>query len=221
MELDDADFIDRDYQAARQAAAPGPAAAGAPRPPSREELETRVGETHQKLAELKRAQEALERERAALEEARRRRTELHQGHEEMLQHLTRGVGLLEEAEAKARREAEHMARTLEGFRDALAKVQSIREESWTEDNWSAELTRALTILENARMEWNSARLRWPLLDGAASGEPVTSRDNPPPAPPGLESLGFLQLVRIGLAFTLPVTILAAIAFVVWLIYLLG
>ena len=28
-----------------------------------------------------------------------------------------------------------------------------------------ELTRALTTIENARMEWNSARLRFPLLAG--------------------------------------------------------
>lgn len=217
-EFDDTEFIDRDYQAARKA---GGSAGVVARPPTREELEARVGETHQKLAELKRAQEALERERTALEEARRRRAELQHGQSEMVHHLTRGIGLLEESELKTRQELEQMGRTLAGFRDAMAKVQSIHEESWKEDNWQAELSRALTILENARMEWNAARLRWPVLEGlaAVSKEPTVGGDPAPAA--SLAGLGFFQLARIGLALTWPLTLLAVVAFVVWLIYLFG
>src|SRR4029079_13521246 len=62
----------------------------ASRPPSREEIEAKVSDAHSKLAELKRAQEQLERERAGLEEARRRRAEFQNGGEEMTRHLTRG-----------------------------------------------------------------------------------------------------------------------------------
>ena len=71
-----------------------------------------VSEKQIKLAELKRAQEELERERAGLEELRRRQMEFQTGRSEMLQHLTRGIGLLEEAELTARRDTEQMARTL-------------------------------------------------------------------------------------------------------------
>jgi hypothetical protein len=81
--------------------------------------------------ELKRAQEELERERAGLEEARRRRLELQTGREEVVQNLIRGVVLLEEAEFAARRDAEQMAKSLTDLRDALAKVQSIHEEQWS------------------------------------------------------------------------------------------
>ena len=73
-----------------------------------------VSEKQIKLAELKRAQEELERERAGLEELRRRQMEFQTGRAEMLQHLTRGIGLLEAAELAARRETEQMARTLGG-----------------------------------------------------------------------------------------------------------
>src|SRR5947209_400360 len=219
-EFDETDFVDGDFQSARKSPLAASTTGGAGRPPSREELDSRVTETQQRLMELKRAQEELERERATLEEARRRRTEFQTGREEMLQSLTRGVGLLEEAEFNSRRDAEQMARTLGELRDALTKVQSIHEETWTQENYNVEVTRALTIIDNGRMEWNAARLKWPRLNGPQ--EPV---QHPSPAektaPPSLDSLGFLQLCKLGLAFTWPLAIVALAALGVLIFILLG
>jgi len=198
-EFDESDFVDDDFQAAKKSpfAAPQP---GGGRPPTREELDSRVTETQQRLMELKRAQEELERERATLEEARRRRTEFHTGREEMLQNLTRGVGLLEEAEFNSRRDAEQMAKT--------------------QDNYNVEVTRALTVIDNGRMEWNAARLKWPLLNGPQTPEQDTSPDQKT-APPSLDSLGFLQLCKLGLGFTWPLAIVALGALTVLIFILLG
>src|SRR6266496_6492821 len=176
-EFDESDFVDGDFQAAKKSPFAAPLPGSASRPPTREELDSRVSETQQRLMELKRAQEELERERAALEEARRRRTEFQTGREEMLEGLTRSVGFLEEAEFNARRDAEQMAKTLGELRAALTKVQSIHEEIWTQENYNVEVTRALTIIDNGRMEWNAARLKWALLNGPAAPE-----ENPTPAP---------------------------------------
>ncbi|HOW64188.1 MAG TPA: hypothetical protein PK256_02765, partial [Verrucomicrobiota bacterium] len=169
-EFDDTEFVDREFQAAqRRALTSGPSTgllSNLAQPPSREELDSKVTEAQQKLVELKRQQEELERERAALEEARRRLTEFQTGRTEIQQHLTRGIGLLQEAEFVARRDAEQMSKTLQGLRESLTKVEGIREETWTRDTYPAELTRALTTIENARMEWNSARLKWPRLSGS-------------------------------------------------------
>ena len=169
-----------------------------------------VSEKQIKLAELKRAQEELERERASLEELRRRQMEFHNGRTEMLQHLTRGIGLLEEAELTARREADQMARTLTEFREAVAKVQKIQEQLWSQENISVELTRALTTLENARMEWNSARLKFPLLSdtNAASAESTA----PKSVSADLSNLGLAQLCKIGFALTWPLVLLGAAIF---------
>src|SRR5437763_5054826 len=170
-EFDASEFIDDDFQAARKSpsgAAGNPLASPAgegQRAPTREEVDSRVGETQQKLAELKRIQQELERERATLEETRRRQLEFTAGRQEMVQNLTRGVGLLEEAEFAARRDAEQMAKTLFELREAQGKIQAIHEEGWTKDQMSVELTRALTVIENARMEWNGARLKFPVLSG--------------------------------------------------------
>lgn len=225
-EFDESDFVDRDFQAAQKSAYDSPStlapglASGQNRPPTREELDTRVSETHQRLADLKRAQEQLERERAALEEARRRRVELQTGREEMQHHLTRGLGLLEEAEFAARRDAEQMTKTIADFREALAKVQAIHEETWTQDNWNVELTRALTTIENARMEWNSARLKWPVLDRdpVAAENPDNSKTTT--ASRLLEARSFGELCKLGLALTWPLAAVALVALAIFVVILL-
>jgi hypothetical protein len=215
------EFVDSDFQSAHQAGydVPAPSAPHSPslpnRPPTREEIEAMVSEKQIKLAELKRAQEELERERASLEEMRRRQAEFQTGREEMMQHLTRGIGLLEEAELNARRDAEQMARTLGEFRQAVDKVQSINEQSWTPDTYNVELTRGLTTIENARMEWNSARLKFPLLTAAPAASPDAAVGKP--ASPLAMPADLFQLCKIGLALTWPLVLLGACIFLALLL----
>ena len=212
-DFDQSEFVDSDVlttarPAARTTIMSEPTSGSASRPPTREELDHRVTDAQQQLAELKRKQDELERERSALEEARRRRVELQTGREEMLHHLARGLVLLEEAELKSRRDAEQMAKSLTGLRESLDKVQAINEESWNADGYNVELTRALTAIENARMEWNGARLKWPVLDGALSAQ------SPGSAAPGaakiqghfLGAQSFGELCRLGFALTWPVAV---------------
>jgi TolA-binding protein len=218
MPSDFDEFVDKDFQASRKTpsgAAPETATApstDAQRAPTREELEARVGEMQNKLAELRRAQQELERERSQLEETRRRQAEFTQGRQEMVEHLTRGIALLEEAEFSARRDAEQMAKTLIDLREALLKVQSVQEETWTRDNLTVELTRASTIIENARMEWNAARLKFAILSGEA---PPPSALASPPAGPFQELIAqknYVELCKLGLALTWPVAVVGLAIF---------
>ena len=199
-EYDPAEFVDSDFQAARKAPYSGTTAAASSRAPSRDEVDSKVGETQQKLAELKRVQEELERERAGLEETRRRQIEFQTGRQETIQSLTRGVGLLEEAEFSARRDAEQMAKSLVDMRAALGKVETTNEAAWTKDSFQVELTRALAVIENARMEWNSARLKFPVLAGAPAAETSAAPRATRPLLRRLPwpSLGFGQLCKLGL-----------------------
>lgn len=221
-QYDESEFVDTDYQAAKSTAtSPAERAFSAVgRGPTRAELDSKVGDTQQRLAELKRAQEELERERAGLEEARRRQSELHTGREEMLHHLTRGQQLLTEAEFAARRDSEQMAKTLAALNESLLKLQGIQENDWSKENWNIELTRALTIIENARMEWNSARLKWPLLDSTST----PAKAGPPSAPAGqaapqlLAALDFFQLCKLGLALTWPLLVLGSIVIVILVLH---
>jgi hypothetical protein len=211
--FDESEFIDTDYESSKQSLGVGTVTTttmsshltpGSARPPTREEIEAKVSDAHARLAELKRAQEQLERERTSLEESRRKRAEFQQGREEMLNHLTRGVEILHEAEFQARRDAEQMAKTLVDLREALSKVDALKEEAWTQENWTTELTRALTTLENSRMEWNSARLKWPVLDGAL--KPAANPDQPAGLTGALEQKSFGDLCKLGLALSWPVAV---------------
>ena len=231
MSNDGSDFIDSEFQSARKSAytAPLPAVEISPvltssigggnhvasgsRPPTREEIEAQVSAKQQELAKLKRAQEELERERAVLEEMRRRQAEYHNGREEMLQNLTRGIGLLEDMELTTRREAEQMARFLGEFRVASDKVQAINENVWTQENLTVELTRALTTIENARMEWNSARLKFPLLNGMADADAKLGGEKTS----DLASLSMQQLCKLGFALTWPLVALGLVIFLTLLL----
>jgi DNA repair exonuclease SbcCD ATPase subunit len=206
MPKDSTEFIDTDLLDSQKtgfAALTGSTSGSMNRPPTREEIEAMVSEKQLKLAELKRAQEELERERAGLEELRRRQNEFATGKEEMINHLTRGIGLLEQQELKMRAEAESMARTLEDFREMIAKVRVLNDGSWSQDNFQSELTSALTTLENARMEWNSARLKFPVLSGQ-----VAETDAPQKQQQFLPAnAGFVELCKIGFALTWPLVAL--------------
>jgi DNA repair exonuclease SbcCD ATPase subunit len=236
-EYDPAEFVDSDFQLARKAGHASGHAAGqvasqqpaspfatvANRAPTREEIETRVTDMQSKLADLKRAQQELERERADLEETRRRQAEFTKGRQEMEQHLTRGIGLLEESEFAARRDAEQMSKSLVDLRESLIKVQSVHEESWTKDNLNAELTRALTTIENARMEWNSARLKFPILTTEPGDAALPAAGAA--AAPGQDSLGqnllreksYAELCKVGLALTWPIALAGLAIFIVLLL----
>jgi hypothetical protein len=220
-EYDPSEFVDADFQSSRRATAAAATAAlpGEPaRAPTREEVEARVGDMHTKLAELRRAQEELERERADLEETRRRQAEFTKGRQEMEQHLTRGVGLLEEAEFAARRDAEQMAKALIDLREALAKMQAVQEESWTKDNFNTELTRALTAVENARMEWNSARLKFAVLNQETIQSPTATPAPENFAPELLRERSYAELCKMGLALTWPVALVGTVIVLVMLLH---
>ena len=198
-EYDSTEFVDTDFTTQKS-----PFAA-----PTREDVDRRVVDAQQKLVALKRAQEELERERAGLEELRRRQGEFQTGRQEIVQQLTRGLGLLEEAEFVARRDAEQMVKTVGDFRAALMKVQAIHDDAWTKENFQIELTRALTTIENARMEWNSARLKLPVLAGENKPTASVSQNSTPvSAAPSLADLSFAQLCKIGLAMTWPLLLVA-------------
>lgn len=205
-DYDASEFIDSDFQTHKT---PRPTGVGSDpyRAPTREDVDRKVVEAQQKLAELKRAQDELERERSSLEELRRRQTEFQNGRQEMMQSLTRGLGLLEEAEFNARREAEQMAKTIEEFRTALDKLQGIHDETWNKDNFNVELTRALTVIENARMEWNTARLKLPVLSNEALQQAEATQTAPEGSGSPLGDISFIDLCKVGLAITWPLALI--------------
>ena len=175
-----------------------------------EELDDQVSTLQTQLANLNHARDKLEREKATVEESRRRFSEFQTGREEMLHELTRSLGLLEEAQLDAQRDAEQMTRSMDDLRDALTKVDSLVEVDTHDEDWKVLLTRNLTTIENARMELNSARLKWILLNGESDEEsgvfsvPTTTGSSGMSMP-----RSFAQMCLWGLALTWPVLLIGA------------
>ena len=201
---DATEFIDGDFETHKTAQSV--ASPGAKTNRAGEEAEAELTKLLQQREEMKREQEELHRKIAAREETRRRQIECRTGRQEVVQNLIRGVGLLEEAEFNARRDAEQMAKALVELREALTKVEAIQEETWAADKLDTELTRALTTIENARLEWNSARLKFPLLSGQPAQ--VTPEAATQASPRAWTEFSFGQLCRLGLALTWPLAVVA-------------
>jgi hypothetical protein len=212
-DFDATEFVDDDFRKGPKGVQPASATGGEPLParaPSREEVDGRVGEMQQKLAELKRVQEELERERAGLEETRRRQIEFQTGRKECIHNLHRAVGLLKEAEFASRRDTEQMARALADLSAALVKVEATNEQTWTKENFNAELSRSLAVVESARMEWISAKTKFPILSGQSADLKKTSAQETVAPSTGIQDMGLFQLCKIGLAMTWPLALVALI-----------
>lgn len=210
-EFDATEFVDEDLHRSRrnpfQAPTPMNAAPqGDQRAPSREEVEARLTDLHSRLAELKREQSEIERERSAFEETRRRQSEFTTGREELIRDLSRGVQLLEQEEFNLRRDAEQMAKSLKELRDGLSRLQAIQQDGWTKENLSAELSRAMGVVDHARMEWNTARLKFPVLSRKPD-EPGPGAEAPSVAGLGQPQRNFMELATVGLAYTWPIALI--------------
>lgn len=220
-EYDGTEFVDADFQMHKTRSATTLEGAHAQtRPPTLEEVDLKVTQAQQKLAELKRQQEELERQRAALEEIRRRQAEFANGRNEVVHGITRALGLLEEAEFEHRREAEQMAKAITDLRASLEKVEAIHEDTWTKDNFDVELTKALTTIENARMELNAARLKFPLLSGTEKNGPEYEKQPTAAHELLLGHRRFLELCKLGLAITWPLATVALVALILLAIVLM-
>ncbi len=183
-----------------------------------EELDLQVVDLQNRITDLNRVLQEVERERVQVEDSRRRFTEFQTGREEMRHELTRALGLLEEAEANTRRDAEQMARSITDMREAIDKVELLEDVETDADNWKVQLTRNLTTLENARMELNAARLRWPLLNGESASDTPAPAARGETAPTGFmpQPQSFGQWCLWGLALTWPLVLLGLGTLLFWM-----
>ena len=191
------------------------------RKPDREILGSQVTGLQNKITELARELEQVEREKATVEESHRRYSECQRGREELLHDLIRSIGLLEESELNSRRDAEQMARTLAGLREAIEKVRAVHDVNTADPNWKTDLTRSLTTLDNARMELNSARLKWTLI----ASQPLATNGSAPTltqldsAKPDFAAQSFAERTLTGLAYTWPLLLLGSLIIITLLVKL--
>ncbi len=186
----------------------------ADQPSARVELDDKLVQAREELVELHRRQEELERQKGELEELRRKQEEYTRGRVEMLDNLTRSLITLEREQVESLRLAETCGKTMDAFRDYKERIEAIRDEDWTSANLRAELTRALAVLHDSRLEYNRARTKLDCLNPGANQPALAAPTAPQPVADQREVLRYLLL---GAAASAPLIVAGTL----WLIVLVA
>ncbi len=184
-------------------------------PPPAEELDGQLDQARENLLTLRRQQEELERQKGELEELRRKQDEYTRGRAELLDKLNRGQLILEREQVQAQRLAELCGNSHEAFADYLEQLDSIHDDEWTAENLRPELSRALGIIENARLEYNRARTKLDCLNPAANQSPALVDDGEDKTADEWQEIA--RYAKLGAAASAPLIFSGSAWFIVWLL----
>lgn len=173
----------------------------------RKEVDAQSAIAAQELERLRKRQEQLEQEKRELEELRKRQDEYERGKREINELLKRSLVTLERKEVDAQRMVELLAAARARFKELLAVVEELQEEGWPEDRIRDELAKSLSVLEQARMEFNKTMAKIeavkPESAAPAGGQPAVIFDERSFSHDDEKS--FSHWLKIGFAVSLPVT----------------
>src|SRR6058998_1301967 len=160
---------------------------------SPEHLDSQVQKAQEQLLQLKRQQEQIEKQKRELEELSRRQEELERGRAEMSDKLTSSLVVLEREAYDAQKRLEQLRAMRESFGQHLELIEAIDPKSWNPADLHKELSRAISTVEGARVEFSQQRSRL-----QASGD-VESDEALPAVEPVFSSGGrsILQWMKIG------------------------
>jgi uncharacterized membrane-anchored protein YhcB (DUF1043 family) len=183
-------------------------------PPHKEEVDWKLEQAREQLLALRRQQDELERQKADLEELRRKQEEYARGKAEMIDNLSRGLVTLDHEQIQAQRLAEVCGNAQEAFRDYLEQLQALDDEEWTSANVRSELSKALGVIENSRLEYNRARTKLDCLNPAArhTVEPLPAQEFK-----AVDWQEMIRYARLGAAASAPLIVAGTL----WLIVLLA
>jgi len=181
----------------------------------KQDMDEQVVNAMQELERLRTRQENLEKEKRDLEEIRRKQEEYERGKREMVERFNQSLLTLEKDELQASRLCDLLGATRKRFKALLADIQGLNEEVWPEEQFRDELNKALSVIEDARMEYNKAMTRIDTLEGTgktggAEHQPVIFEDGRFSSEP---EKTFGHWLKVGFAASLPliVVILAVTA----------
>jgi len=176
-------------------------------PLSPEHLDSQVQKAQDQLLQLKRQQDQIEKQKRELEELSRKQEELERGRAEMSDKLTRSLVVLEREAYDAQKRLEQLRAMRESFGQHLELIEAIDPKSWNPSDLHKELSRALSTVEGARVEFSQQRSRLQASGEGEEGEPLAEVE------PVFSSAGrsVLQWMKIGFAFSLPLIVFGFIA----------
>src|SRR5580693_9665823 len=139
---------------------------------SPEMLDSQVQRAQDQLLQLKRQQDQIEKQKRELEELSRKQEELERGRAEMSDKLTRSLVVLEREAYDAQKRLEQLRAMRESFGQHLELIEAIDPKSWNPSDLHKELSRALSTVEGARVEFSQQRSRLQASGGGEEAEPL-------------------------------------------------
>jgi len=175
---------------------------------SPEHLDSQVQKAQDQLLQLKRQQDQIEKQKRELEELSRKQEELERGRAEMSDKLTRSLVVLEREAYDAQKRLEQLRGMRESFGQHLELIEAIDPKSWNPADLHKELSRALSTVDGARVEFGQQRSRLQATEDTDGGEalPEIASDFS-----GRGGRSLFQWVKIGFAFSLPLMVFGFIA----------
>jgi hypothetical protein len=176
----------------------------------REEMNTQVASAKLEIERMRRKQSEIEREKQTIEEIIEKQEQYERGKQEMADRLSGSVVTLHKLEEHAARQVEIFSSTRRRFTECLEELQNINDTEWSDDAFREELTKAVVQIDAIRKEFVKAQA---VVEAAGGPVRLFDEERPRAAPADeFESeRGFGAWLKIGVAVSLPLIIVLAIA----------
>lgn len=170
---------------------------------STEHLDNQVQRAQEELLSLKRKQEQIERQKRELEELSRRQEQLGAGKSEMLEKFTRAMVVLERETYEAKKRVELLEAIRDSFAQHMDVLEAINPKSWEGLDMNKELTRALSAVDDSRVEYTNNLPRISPESDADASDPVAVGMGYQAEYSAEPPKDFLYWLKSGFAFTMP------------------
>ena len=179
-----------------------------------EHLDNQVQRAQEQLLSLKRQQETIERQKRELEELSRRQEQLQGGKAEMVDKFTRAVVVLERETYDAKKRVELLNAIHESFSGHLDALESINPKAWEGLDINKELTKSLSIVDDAKAEYSSALPKISSTKESDGHDAVAASVGYQQSYAATEEKDFTYWLKAGFAFTLPLFALGILLIIV-------
>lgn len=183
-------------------------------PLSPEHLDEKVHQAEQQEQALKRQLENVEKQRRELEEMSRRQDALNTGRADLLDKITRALVVVEREALDASKRLESLQTINSSFIHHLESLEAINTKSWEGPEVAKELTRALAVVEDARIEYSKSYPRISALPGGDVAGVAGDSGYAGDGSVGGDAKDFIGWMKIGAAFSLPLIVFGLIVLVV-------
>ncbi len=177
-----------------------------------EDLNLQIEQAQRSLMEHERQLDDINRQKIFLEDIKRKQIQLDEGLRVVSENLNRGLVVLEGQEHQMRKEIEQVQFVRHAFEEQIQLVRQINPHQWNSKNPSEELTRALAILDQARLIYEQSRSK---IDALRSLHDDSSNQGDSSSDSSRGS--FMDKVITGFAFSLPLLIAMGLLILILLI----